>query len=273
MTDLSINTELVAGILTDFIRDEVLKVGSREVVLGISGGVDSALAARLAVSALGKEAVTGLAMPYRESTPSSLDDAQLVADELGITLLVVEISPQIDAYFARFPEADPRRRGNKMARERMSILYDISATRSALVLGTSNKSELLLGYSTLWGDGAHALNPLGDLYKTQLFQLARYLGLPQRIVDKAPSADLFAGQSDEVDLGFSYQQADLILFQLIDERRSPAEVRDLDLDPELVTVIWERVRSSQFKRRPPLIAKLSSRSVGQDFRYPRDWGH
>jgi NAD+ synthase len=155
----------------------------------------------------------------------------------------------------------------------MSILYDISATRSALVLGTSNKSELLLGYSTLWGDGAHALNPLGDLYKMQVLQLARYLKIPPQIVDKAPSADLFAGQSDEVDLGFSYAQADQILFHLIDERRSPAELAELGLDPGLVAVVWERVRTSQFKRRPPLIAKLSSRSVGQDFRYPRDWGH
>jgi NAD+ synthase len=273
MTDLSINSELVSGILTDFVRDEVLKVGCRGVVVGISGGIDSALSAQLAVAALGQSAVTGLALPYRESTPSSLEDARLVATHLGIELLVIEISPQIDAYYSKFPKADPTRRGNKMARERMSILYDISATRSALVLGTSNKSELLLGYSTLWGDGAHALNPLGDLYKMQVLQLARYLKIPPQIVDKAPSADLFAGQSDEVDLGFSYAQADQILFHLIDERRSPAELAELGLDPGLVAVVWERVRTSQFKRRPPLIAKLSSRSVGQDFRYPRDWGH
>jgi NAD+ synthase len=273
MAELSINADLVSGILTKFVRDEVLKVGSKGVVVGISGGVDSALSAHLAVAALGPAAVTGIAMPYRQSSASSLDDARLVASQLGIELLVLEISPQIDAYFASFPDADPTRRGNKMARERMSILYDVSATRSALVLGTSNKSELLLGYSTLWGDGAHALNPLGDLYKTQVFQLAKHLGLPKRVVDKAPSADLFAGQSDEADLGFSYQEADRILFRLIDERRSPAEVAESGLDQALVAVVWERVRSSQFKRRQPLIAKLSSRSVGQDFRYPRDWGH
>ncbi len=273
MTELSINVDLVKRILTEFIRDEVLKVGSKGVVVGISGGIDSAVSAHLAVAALGEAAVTGLALPYRESTASSLEDAQLVADQLGIELTVIEISPQIDAYFAKFPDADPTRRGNKMARERMSILYDLSAIKAALVLGTSNKSELLLGYSTLWGDGAHALNPLGDLYKTQVFQLAQHLGMPQRIVDKAPSADLFAGQSDEEDLGFSYLQADRILFRLIDERRRPDELAELGLDPELVQVIWERVRGSQFKRRPPLIAKLSGRSIGQDFRYPRDWGH
>ncbi|HVB13807.1 MAG TPA: NAD+ synthase [Candidatus Dormibacteraeota bacterium] len=273
MTDLSINPELVSGILVDFIRDEVLKVGARGVVVAISGGIDSALSAQLAVTALGAGAVTGLALPYRESTPSSLEDGQLVAAQLGIELMVIEISPQIDAYFSKFPDADPTRRGNKLARERMSVLYDISATRSALVLGTSNKSELLLGYSTLWGDGAHALNPLGDLYKTQLYQLARHLGLPQRILDKPPSADLFVGQSDEVDLGFTYEQADRILFRLIDERRSPAELAEQGLDPALVAVVWERVRSSQFKRRLPLIAKLSGRSIGQDFRYPRDWGY
>jgi len=273
MPELAINVELVAGILTQFIRDEVLKVGAKGVVVAVSGGIDSAVSARLAVAALGPEAVTGLALPYRESAASSLKDGQLVAAQLGIELLVFEITAQIDAYFARFPEADATRRGNKMARERMSILYDISATKSALVLGTSNKSELLLGYSTLWGDGAHALNPLGDLYKTQLFQLARHLELPRQIIDKAPSADLFAGQSDEEDLGFSYLQADQILFQLVDERRPPAELAERGLDPDLVATIWDMVRRSQFKRRSPLIAKLSGRSVGQDFRYPRDWGH
>jgi len=273
MADLSINSGLVADILVQFVREEVLKVGAKGVVVGISGGIDSALSARLAVDALGSAAVTGMGLPYRESAKSSRDDADLVAQQLGIELVVIDISPQIDAYFEPFPKATPTRRGNKMARERMSILYDHSSIRSALVLGTSNKSELLLGYSTLWGDGAHALNPLGDLYKTQLFQLARHLGLPERVINKVPSADLFVGQSDEQDLGFSYELADQILFQLIDERRSPAEVAELGSAPELVDAVWRRVRDSQFKRRPPLIAKVSARSVEQDFRYPRDWGH
>ncbi len=273
MADLAIKPELVAGILRQFVREEVLKVGARGVVVAVSGGIDSALSARLGVDALGPEAVTAVAMPYRESEPASLADAQLLARQLGLELQVLEITEQIDAYFRRFPEADRARRGNKMARERMSVLYDISSTRSALVLGTSNKSEILLGYSTLWGDAAYALNPLGDLYKTQVFQLARHLGLPQPILDKPPSADLFPGQSDEAELGFSYAQADQVLFHLVDERRSPEEVGELGFDEGLVERVWRRVRASQFKRRPPLLAKLSSRSVEQDFRYPRDWGY
>lgn len=273
MADLSVSADLVAGILADFVHDEVLKVGALGVVVGVSGGIDSALSARLAVDALGPEAVTGLSLPYKESSASSLEDARRVAGQLGIELMVIDITPQIDDYFARFADADPKRRGNKIARERMSILYDVSATRAALVLGTSNKSELLLGYSTLWGDGAHALNPLGDLYKTQVWQLARHLGLPAEIVAKKPSADLFAGQSDEADLGFSYELADQILFHLIDERRTPSELPELGFDPALVASVWQRVRDSQFKRRPPLIAKVSGRSIEQDFRYPRDWGH
>ncbi|MGH7667732.1 MAG: NAD+ synthase [Candidatus Dormibacteria bacterium] len=273
MSELEVNAELAAAILTDFVRDEVLKVGARGVVVGVSGGVDSALAARLAVDALGAGAVTGVSLPYRESSPQSREDARTVARELQIELLQIDISPQIDAYFLGCPDADRTRRGNKMARERMSILYDVSATRAALVLGTSNKSEILLGYSTLWGDGAHALNPLGDLYKTQVYQLAHHLHLPHPVLAKPPSADLFEGQSDEADLGFSYADADRILYGLVDERRRPGEMVARGWDQELVNRLWERVRSSQFKRRPPLIAKLSLRSVGQDFRYPRDWGH
>ncbi len=273
MSQLDINSQLVAGILRSFIADEVLKVGAKGVVVAVSGGVDSALAARLAVEALGPQAVTAAALPYRLSDPQSLKDAQLLAQELGLELLVRDISPQIDAYFAELPAADATRRGNKMARERMSVLYDLSSGSGRLVLGTSNKSEILLGYSTLWGDSAHALNPLGDLYKTQVYQLGEHLGLPEPILRKPPSADLYAGQTDEAELGFSYQLADQVLFALVDQRRTPDEVVELGFAGELVERIWARVRASQFKRRPPLIAKVSARSVEQDFRYPRDWGH
>ena len=273
MSELEINPELCAHILIGFIADEVLKVGAKGVVVGVSGGIDSALSFALAVEALGRSATLGVAMPYRESSADSLADAQLLAAHLQAELGVVDISPQVDAYFASRPTEDRNRRGNKMARERMSVLYDISQERSALVLGTSNKSELLLGYGTLYGDMAHALNPLGDLYKTQVYQLAEHLGLPASLIHKPPSADLFEGQLDEQELGFSYAEADRILFHLVDERCREEEVVEMGFAVELVRVVRDRVRRNQFKRRPPLIAKLSARTIDLDFRYPRDWGH
>jgi NAD+ synthase len=273
MSELAINPALCRRILTGFIADEVLKVGARGVVVGVSGGIDSALSFALAVEALGRAATVGVAMPYRQSSADSLADAQLLAAHLEVELMVADISPQVDAYFSARPTADRNRRGNKMARERMSVLYDISQERSALVLGTSNKSELLLGYGTLYGDMASALNPLGDLYKTQVYQLAEHLGLPPSLIRKPPSADLFVGQLDEQDLGFSYAEADRVLFQLVDQRCTEAEVVARGSEPELVRAVRERVRRNQFKRRPPLIAKLSGRTIDLDFRYPRDWGH
>ena len=174
---------------------------------------------------------------------------------------------------ARVPDADQRRRGNKMARERMAVLYDQSWAQRALVIGTSNKTELLLGYGTVHGDMAHALNPLGDLYKTQVFALARALGLPQAVVEKPPSADLWEGQSDEEELGFQYAIVDLLLHHMIDERATRAELRALGFEDDFVDNVAGRVRDSQYKRRPPLIAKLSGRTIDRDFRYPRDWGH
>jgi NAD+ synthase len=212
-------------------------------------------------------------MPYRLSDPKSREDALAVASQLGIDHLEVDISPQIDAYFERFPEADEKRRGNKMARERMTILYDHSFANRELVLGTSNKTELLLGYSTIFGDMASALNPIGDLYKTQIWQLADAIGVPTAIVKKAPSADLWAGQSDEVELGFQYLVVDRLLYFLIDRRYTVEELLAEGFERAFIDDIVRRVRDSQYKRRPPLIAKLSSRTVEQDFRYPRDWGH
>ncbi len=273
MSELAVNPELVRRVLRAFIRDEVLKVGALGVVVGVSGGIDSALAYWLAVDALGPQAVVGVAMPYRMSSTESLEDARSVATALSAQLTVVDISPQVDAYFERFPAESQTRRGNKMARERMAVLYDISYDRSMLVLGTSNKSELLLGYGTLYGDMAHALNPLGDLYKTQVYQLAEHLGLPPNLLSKRPSADLFAGQLDEDDLGFTYAQADLILYRLVDQRQPASELSELGFPQPVVQAVLERVRRNQFKRRQPLIAKLSARTIEIDFRYPRDWGY
>jgi len=269
---LDVDCALVTEILTGFVRAEVRKVGFERGVVGLSGGIDSAVTLALVCRALSAENAIPVIMPYRASSPASERDARLVAAQLQATPVVIDISAQIDAYFGGLPDADRNRRGNKMARERMSILYDISLARSALVVGTSNKTELLLGYGTIHGDMAHALNPLGDLYKTQVFALARHLDLPAVVIEKPPSADLWEGQSDEDELGFEYAQVDLLLHHMVDERRSRAELRALGFADPFVVQIRRRVRDSQYKRRPPLIAKLSNRTIDRDFRYPRDWG-
>src|SRR5947199_10001535 len=270
---LAINPELVRKILVRFIQNEVQEVGFERGVLGLSGGVDSSLVATLASEALGPANVLAVIMPYKSSAPESLSDALQVVQQLGIKHLEVEITPQIDAYFERFPDADQRRRGNKMARERMTILYDQSSVFRALVIGTSNKTELLLGYGTIYGDMASAINPVGDLYKTQVWQLADAVGVPTAIVQKAPSADLWSGQSDETELGFEYRMIAQFLYYLVDRRYSTEELSRLGFEPAFVDDIIRRVRDNQYKRRLPVIAKLSSRTVDQEFRYPRDWGH
>jgi NAD+ synthase len=269
---LAINPELVRGILVGFIQNEVRKVGFERVVLGVSGGVDSSLVATLAAQALGPKNVRGVIMPYRLSDPKSRSDALEVIKQLGIEQLEIDISPQVDAYFAHFPDADQKRRGNKMARERMTILYDQSWAWRALVIGTSNKTELLLGYGTIYGDMASAINPIGDLYKTQVWQLADAVGVPTAIVQKAPSADLWAGQSDETELGFQYRMIDQLLYYLVERRYSVEELKRQGFDEAFISDIVRRVRENQYKRRLPVIAKLSSRTIDRDFRYPRDWG-
>ena len=269
---LAIDTGVVEELLGGFIRDEVHKAGFDDVVIGASGGVDSSLVVALASRSLGPEHVHAVNMPYRTSSEESLEDARAVCAQLGCDLEVVDITAQIDDYFAGFPDADRTRRGNKMARERMTILYDLSMVRHALVLGTSNKTELLLGYGTLFGDMASALNPIGDLYKTQVYAMAGALELPERVRSKPPSADLFVGQSDEADLGLPYATIDVILFHLIDERHSRDDLVAMGFDAALVDDIVRRVRASQYKRRLPVIAKVSQRTIDRDFRYPRDWG-
>ena len=269
---IPINTPVLRRILVAFIRNEVRKVGVERVVLGLSGGVDSSLAAFLATEALGPANVLGIRMPYRTSSPESLAHAELVAQATGIAIATIAITPQIDAYFERFPDATPLRRGNKMARERMTILYDHSASERALVLGTSNKTELLLGYGTLHGDMASALNPLGDLYKTQVWALSAAVGVPAPIVEKQPSADLWQGQTDEHELGFEYREVDRLLYLMVDERYEDEDLTAAGFAPTFVARVRGMVQRSQFKRRLPVIAKVSARTIDRDFRYARDWG-
>ena len=269
---LDLNVELVEQLLVRFLRIEARKFGFQRALLGLSGGIDSAVSAALAARAYGPEQVLGVMMPYRTSSPASESDARTVAAALGIRLEKTDISAMADGYLSGLPDADRLRRGNVMARCRMIVLYDRSVPERALVIGTSNKTELLLGYSTQFGDAACALNPLGDLYKHQVWQLARHLGLPSEVIDKPPTADLFEGQTDEGELGFSYAEADGILHALVDERRSVEEVVQLGWSRTLMERIVTRMAANQYKRQPPLVAKLGERTVTHDFRYLRDWG-
>jgi NAD+ synthase len=267
---LLLNAPLAVKVLTSFIRDAVETAGMAGVVVGVSGGVDSSLSAALAARALGPERVHGYLLPYRTSNPASEQDARIVAEHLGIPHRKIDISPMVDAYFEIEPDADPGRRGNKMARERMTILFDQAKKLDALVLGTSNKTEILLGYSTVFGDNASSLNPLGDLYKTQVWQLSRHLGLPGAVIDKAPSADLWPGQTDEGDLGVDYGTADEVLYLLFDEGLRPEEIVERGYGEKAVKRIVTLEQRFRFKRRLMLIARLSGSAVNLDQEIPRD---
>ncbi len=268
---LKINAALATRILTGFIRDSITKAGMERAVIGLSGGIDSAVAAYLSARALGAENVLALRMPYRTSSAESLRDAEAVIEDLGLAHQTVSISEMADPLIERFPGMSALRKGNIMARLRMTALYDQSMAWGGLVMGTSNKTEFLLGYSTIYGDSGVALHPIADLYKYQVRQMARFLGLPQSILDKPPSADLWVGQTDEAELGFSYNQADQVLFLLVDERYTVAEVAEEGFDRAFVEGIWERVKANHYKRTMPNIAKLSKRSIGHDFLYLRDY--
>ena len=264
---------LAEHLLVRFIQDEIYKVGMKRAVLGLSGGIDSALVAFLAAKALGPENVFCVLMPYKTSSRDSITDAKLVVDQLKTGSTTVDISSMVDAYLEKFPEASPLRRGNVMARCRMITLYDLSMAHGALVLGTSNKTELLLGYGTIFGDLASAINPIGDLYKTEVRALSRHMGVPDSIIKKLPSADLWEGQSDEDDLGFTYEEVDKMLIDLVDRRIPPSILIERGVDEAFVRGVQEKIRRSQFKRRPPIVAKVSSRSMIHDFMYLRDWGY
>jgi NAD+ synthase len=263
---------MVHDMLVQFIRDEAGNAGFSKGVVGLSGGVDSALVLMLTAEALGKENAIALLLPYRTSSPDSIEDAIKVVRKAGVRSETVDITPMVDPFLGSNEGMDNVRRGNVMVRQRMIVLYDRSARERALVIGTSNKSEIMLGYGTQYGDTACALNPIGDLYKTQVWQLAEEMGVPKNIVEKRPSADLWEGQTDEAELGFSYKLVDRLLYCMIDERRTESELIERGFEKNFILKVRELVRRNQFKRRPPVIAKISHRTVNVDFRYSRDWG-
>ncbi|ANT65371.1 MULTISPECIES: NAD+ synthase [Prosthecochloris] len=269
--ELHLDYSMVEEILLSFIQNEIRKFGFSSAVLGLSGGIDSAVVCELASKALGPENVLAVLMPYRASSPESISHAELMVRKTGVRSERHEISGVVDAFFMEAGEADNLRRGNIMARSRMLCLYDLSARDGSLVIGTSNKTELLLGYGTLFGDMASAVNPIGDLYKTQLWGLARHLGIPSELVDKAPSADLWEGQSDEADLGFSYADVDMLLYMMLELRMERAAIVASGVDGAFYDRVRKMVVRNQYKRMMPVIAKISSRTPGIDFRYARDW--
>ncbi len=269
---LEINPALARKILTGFIHSETTRAGFDRAVVGLSGGVDSALSCTLAAEALGKENVLAVRMPYATSSPESLEHADLVIKLTGVQDVTLPITDAANELLNDIPEDQQVRRGNIMARMRMIVLFDQSADFGGLVIGTGNKTELLLGYTTQFGDAASAINPLGDLYKTQVWQLAAEMGVPEVILEKAPSADLWIGQTDEGELGFTYEQVDRLLYLLVDRRHSPEDCVEAGFELKFVETIVALVQRNHFKRVMPPIAKLSNRTIGYDFLYMRDWG-
>lgn len=272
MMDLTINTTLAEKILTGFIKTELNRVGFQKTLMGLSGGIDSAVSLYLSAKALGPENVLAVRMPFKTSPPETLDDAQMMIEDLGVQSMTVDITPMVDPLINYYDDMSKIRAGNIMARMRMIVLYDQSVAFNGLVMGTSNKSEMLLGYTTIFGDSAAALQPLGDLYKTQVRQLARHLGVPDNVIDKAPSADLWDGQTDEGELGFTYAEVDQLLYLLVDQRYRPEDCVAEGFERDFVDRVVRMMRQNHFKRVMAPIAKLSQRTIGYDFLYLRDWG-
>jgi NAD+ synthase len=266
--DLAIDPEATTEVLTGFLRKEMQSTGMKKLVVGLSGGLDSAVSTWLAAEAVGPENIQAVLMPYRTSSPESITHAKLVVDALGIGSETVDISAMVDGFEAVTGDTDRLRLGNVMARCRMVMLYDRSARDRAIVLGTSNKTEILLGYGTLFGDTACALNPIGELYKTQVFALARHLKVPAPILNKPPSADLWPDQEDEDELGFSYDEVDRLLAMLIDARHSPETALASGFSRDTIERVRNLVLGSRFKRRLPVIARLST---GEEYPNPRAW--
>ena len=270
--NLELNYSLVEKILVNFFKEEYKKVGFSKAVFGLSGGVDSALVAYIAAKALGPENVTGVLLPYKKSSKASVDHAMLVVNALGINHEIIDISEMADAYIKLDKGISKLRMGNVMSRCRMIVLYDFSVKLNALVAGTSNKTELLLGYGTQFGDMASAVNAIGDLYKVQVWDLSRHMGVPIEIIEKPPTADLWEDQTDESELGFSYKNVDELLYLLIDKRYDRDMLIEAGFADEFVDKVIKKIQLNQYKRKLPTIAKISGRSIPHDFRYARDWG-
>ncbi len=270
--NLHIDTKVAELVLVKFLENEITNAGFHKAVLGLSGGIDSALSCYLVAKALGPENVLALRLPHQVSSAESLAHADLVIEALGIRSETVDITGMVEALADASPDMNAHRKGNVMARARMTIIFDRSLAENALVIGTSNKTELMLGYGTIYGDLASAINPIGDLYKTQVRQLSRALGVPDVIIDKAPSADLVPGQTDESDFGFTYEKVDQLLYLMLDERYSQDEAVAAGFERPFVDQVLKMVQRSQYKRTMPIIPKISDRSITHDFRYLRDWG-
>ena len=278
-SELAIDTDVARRVIAEFIRGQLDQAGFERAVLGLSGGIDSALVALLVAEAIGAERLLAVLMPYRTSSPASRTDAESVVRQLGCNSLLVDISPIVDGYFGRDGEpgsggaealgASPLRRGNLAARARMLVLYDQSVVFGGLVVGTGNKTEALIGYTTVYGDAACAFNPIGDLYKSQVRQLAAAVGVPEAIIRKAPSADLWPGQTDEGEAGFSYPELDRLLYWMIDRRQSDDELLARGFEQAMIERVQRMVAGSEFKRQVPPIAKLGRRTAGVDYLYPR----
>jgi NAD+ synthase len=268
---LEIDCEIAAKVLVKFIRDTVYKNNFKNGIIGVSGGIDSAVILALTRRALGNDCTFALLMPYKLSSDDSLAHGINICDQLNVKYETIDISPSVDAYFDRFGTGEKVLIGNKCARERMSVLFDFSVRKKALVIGTSNKSELLIGYSTLYGDSAAAFLPIGDLYKTQVFAIAEYLKIPEAIIKKKPTADLWENQTDESEIGVTYKELDEILFNLIEKRKRVGEIEKMGYSRATIDKIRHMIIDSQFKRTMPPVAKIQNRAIGTDFRYLRDW--
>ncbi|QOY55575.1 NAD+ synthase [Candidatus Sulfurimonas marisnigri] len=261
--------EQITIYLQHFLDNEVRKTGLNRVVLGLSGGLDSAVVAVLAQRVF-KDDLLCVKMPSQYSSKSSLHDADELCRDFGINVITASIEPMLKAYEELNPDMDNLRKGNISSRLRMTTIFDISAKENALVLGTSNKSELMLGYGTLYGDLSSAINPIGDLYKSEVFELAEYLGVTKSIIKKPPSADLWDGQSDEDDLGYTYAQLDEVMKLYVEDRLSKEEIVNQGFNEDMFDMIIKKIFRNHFKRKMPIIAKLTSRTINHDFNYPRD---